>query len=84
MFAKKVRNWKDVPYYTKRFYSALNLCAKDHSVMDYQNTRYRVIFVVNGTPVTYKVTERVKFAVQHLLEKAYNENVSYNSKIIVY
>lgn len=78
-----VRLWKDVSYYTKRFFSAFNLCAKDHSATDYQNSRYKVVFIVNGTPVTYKVTEHVKFAVQRLLEKAYYDNVSYDSNIKV-
>ena len=73
----KIRNWRESDYYTKRFYSALNMCAKDHKVVNYTGSREKVHFMVNGKTLTYNVSIKSYNLVCKLMGKAYDDNIDY-------
>lgn len=75
------RYWKESAYYTKRFLSVLNMCAKDHKVINYTGSREKVHFQVNGKTVTYNVSLKSYRFVWKLLKKAFDDNVTYKFDI---
>ena len=77
----KEKYWKDSAYYTKRFYSILNVCKKDHKVINYKGSREKVHFEVDGKTVTYNVSIKYYYLVQKLLKKAFSDNVTYKFDI---
>lgn len=79
----QMKNWKESPYYVKRFYSMLDVCRKDHKVINYTGTRMKVHFDVNGKTLTYNVSLKSYFLVWKLVKKAYSDNVDYKFNISV-
>ena len=75
--------WKNSPYYTKRFYSMLDVCRKDHKSINYTGTRMKVYFDVDGKTLTYNVSLKSYYLVWKLVRKAYSDNVDYKFSISV-
>lgn len=78
----KEKYWKDSAYYTKRFYSMLNVCKKkDHKVINYTGSREKVHFEVDGKTLTFNVSIPTYNLVLKLLHKAFSDNVTYKFDI---
>lgn len=76
-------NWKDSSYYTKRFYSILDVCRKDHKVVNYTGSRAKVYFHVGDKTLTYNVSLKSYYLVQKLMKKAFDDNVDYKFSIAI-
>lgn len=77
----KEKYWKDSAYYNKRFFSILNVCERDHKVVNYLGSRTKVHFEVDGKTLTFKVSIPTYNLVLKLLKKAFSDNVSYGFDI---
>lgn len=77
----KEKYWKDSAYYTKRFFSILNVCKKDHKVINYVESRTKVHFEVDGKTLTFNVSVTTHNLVLKLLQKAFSDNVTYKFDI---
>lgn len=77
------KHWKNSAYYTKRFYSMLDVCRKDHKSINYTGSREKVYFDVNGKTLTYNVSLKSYHLVCKLMKKAYDDNVDYKFSIAI-
>lgn len=77
----KEKYWKDSAYYTKRFFSILNVCKKDHKVINYVESRTNVHFEVDGKTLTFNVSIPTYNLVLKLLHKAFSDNITYKFDI---
>lgn len=78
------RSYKYNFYYTKRFYSLINLCKKEDSVnKDSLDSKVRVTFRVNGLDESYNIRMNVYDKVLALLHKAYTDNVTFGFDIAI-
>lgn len=77
----KEKYWKDSAYYNKRFFSILNVCKKDHKVINYVESRTNVHFEVDDKTLTFKVSIPTYNLVLKLLKKAFSDNVTYKFDI---
>ena len=75
--------WRKSAYYTKRFYSILDVCRKDHKAINYKGSRVEVYFVVDLKTYRYNVSLKSYYLVQKLLKKAYSDNIDYRFNIAI-
>lgn len=66
--------WDKNPYYTKRFYSAMNMCSKD-------NGNKTVEFYYKGSMVKYNVSDKAYNNVKKLLHKAFVDGVDFRTDL---
>lgn len=78
-----LKNWKQSPYYVKRFFSLLDVCRKDDADHLF-NTLYSVKFEVNGKRHVYQVCWKNVCLLERLLRKAYTDGVDFGFNLMRY